>query len=127
MCKHFLLLVLLIVAATPAIGAEIVFHGKPLKRVDADFEHTKQVEVANDESLDCLIIIDSGEFYWASREFRPLVYRHSGVFHMFIDPFGGGYIKIYGKEKFNGSALAGAYVEHLSLGLSSINYNGNPK
>jgi hypothetical protein len=41
-----------------------------------------------------LIVKRGGQYFWASREDRQLVQIESGVFDLYIDPRGGGYVKV---------------------------------
>lgn len=56
---------------------------------------TRRVLSASERQQNAVLIVKRGdEYFWASREDRPLVHVLSGVFHLFIEPSGGGYVKV---------------------------------
>ncbi len=70
------------------------------------------------------------EYIWASREQRQLIHYESGVFHYFVNPQGGGYIKVYDQNTLPDSMRDPTkprivYLEHLSLWLQTTTYWGS--
>lgn len=63
-----------------------------------------------------LIVERDGKYYWASREERQLYHTRSGIYRLFIDLRGGGYVKVDG--------TSGEYYEHLPVLLGPITYWG---
>lgn len=63
-----------------------------------------------------LIVERDGKYYWASREGRELYHTRSGIFRLFIDLRGGGYVKV--------DETSGEYYEHLPMLLGPITYWG---
>jgi hypothetical protein len=66
-----------------------------------------------------LIVERDGQYYWSSREGRPLYHTRSGIYRLFIDLRGGGYVKLDG--------TSGEYYEHLTMGLGPITYWGQAR
>ncbi len=60
-----------------------------------------------------------GQYYWASRQDKSLLYSQSGEFHNFVEPGGNGYIRVLIAE---GKTY---YMEHLTLALKNITYWGS--
>lgn len=77
-----------------------------------------------------LLIVKRGDrYYWASREDRELVRIQSGVFNLYIDPRGGGYVKVLDQRfmapdyLYEGAPIQ--YYEHLTMGLGTFTYWGD--
>lgn len=74
------------------------------------------------------IVKRGNRYFWTTRENRALVHVESGAYHHFIDPQGGGYVKVYDSRH----PLAGGeedppiqFFEHVSLHLGTLTYWGN--
>lgn len=68
-----------------------------------------------------VIVERDGRYYWKSRENRELTRVGSGSqYTYFIDPRGGGYVKVVSQ----GAVTGAQYFEHLSLGLATLTYWG---
>ena len=114
---------LLIALSIPIIlSAEplTVIIGTPFLKATNSINGSDQVNIGGNEANQyALSIIRHNDSYlWASRENKKLLYSRSGVFHNFIAP-GSGYIRVTESDK------GCIYMEHLTLGLSSITYWGS--
>jgi hypothetical protein len=81
-------------------------------------------------NLGCVISEIDGEYYWASRENRPLVRLVSGAFVTYLAADGSGYVRTISPGlKAAASSMSQTeatfdYVEHLLVGLRSVTYYG---
>ena len=104
-----------------AYGQDIVFVGLPVVKNTASHEKSENETLDNKGQLTYKLTIlrEGGQYYWNSRDNKPLEYKQNGPFHYFYEPLGGSYIKIMQAEK--GKYL---YMEHLSLGFNAVTYWG---
>lgn len=108
----------------------VVLDGVPSVRVDSDGAQAKLTTLKEAERAKArvLIVRSEGKYWWATRENRELIHRESGVHHYFIDPRGGGYVKVYDPfalpESLRGPGDKVLFYEHVSLGLMTITYWG---
>ena len=88
MIRVFLFVTLLPFAAK----AETVIDAIPNSRVVAtpDAAQRDILSASRQQESRLIIVKNQGNYYWATRESTPLVYNKSGIFHLFIDPKGGG-------------------------------------
>lgn len=133
------LLVLMSVTLTGARQAEmVVFVGHPKAKIQvprfsfiADGIDIPVEKISDEKALEfaCLIIKKGDTYYWKSRENRKLIAEtDSGIYFNFKLPGRPDYVRIvrpHNRELV--SSLTGVpfdYVEHLTVGLKSINYYG---
>ena len=131
MLRHAALILIASGLVTPvAAQSHLVLSGEPTSKVEAGPISADRTTLSTtDRTRFGITITEShGEFYWASRENRPLVHLTSGIYHIFIDPTGGGYIKVLDQRglgpdyPFSGPPVQ--YLEFLTLGLLTITYWG---
>ncbi len=125
---------LVALACLSAVGAMaqsgIVLDGVPAVRVDSDGTQTKltMLKGADRTKSRVLIVQAEGRYWWATRENRELFHHESGVYHYFIDPLGGGYVKVEDPflipESLREPSPKVRFYEHVSLGLTTITYWG---
>ena len=106
---------------------ETVISGLPTIKVvssaDGTFSHTLSDSESQKNGL--LITKKNGEYYWESRGNRKLIHTRSGAFDLFIDPKGGGYIKVVDQKFLMEKDTKGViYFEHMSLLMGTITYWG---
>ena len=80
--------------AAPSSAADIVFHGKPIKKVTSTFEDTKAEALSDQASTEfaVTVISEGGKFFLASRENKPLNKSESGSYITFHAIDGSGYV-----------------------------------
>ena len=112
---------------------EMVFRGRPGVKVQEDGLQRSANALTPREAAgyDCVISRIGDDYYWATRENRPLI-RHEGPGYItYVAPDGAGYVKILRPEmksvvsKVKATEAAFDYVEHMPIGLSSITYFGS--
>lgn len=135
---HYLSLVLLTLslslssATSSTQEAVTVFIGIPTHKVsEGGIERTPEIlPREKGVAARCVISKIGNDYYWASRDNVKLLRRESGSFVTFVGESKGGYVKIiYPKEKKAAALLSETeqtfdYVEHLTIGLRSVNYWG---
>jgi hypothetical protein len=129
------LALMLVLLCQPVYSQSVVteFAGVPsIKISEAGIERvpapiTRQ-EAAN---LHCVISRIGEDYYWASRENKPMVRLDTGgSFITFVAIDGAGYVRITKPEDKKMAALLSEtearfdYVEHLLIGLRSVTYYG---
>ncbi|MCG3110855.1 MAG: hypothetical protein MCM46_03420 [Candidatus Manganitrophus sp. SB1] len=116
----FVLLLLSFFSVRPAAAKTLILSGAPDIQTKSTVEESVRIEMDSVKKKNHRVIIikDGDEFYWESREKRKLIRSIQGPFTLFIDPTGGGYIKVAPSE---GKMI---YMEHLSQGLNTFTYWG---
>ncbi len=116
----FILFALLFFSIRPAAAKTFILSGLPDIQIKSTVEESVRIEMDSVKKKNHRVIIvkDGDEYYWESRERRKLIRSTQGPFTLFIDPTGGGYIKVAPAE---GKMI---YMEHLSQGLSTFTYWG---
>lgn len=132
--KRILLLIVMLAVAKPLFAqAETVFKGRPSLRISTNGIEQPALEKLSREKVeqyDCAISKIGDEYYWASRENRPMVRIDAGAYVLFLAREGAGYVRIVKPELKEAAALVDPaaqkydYVEHLLLHLGSITYYG---
>ncbi|MDE3261226.1 MAG: hypothetical protein OYL41_04485 [Acidobacteriota bacterium] len=132
-----LLAVLLLAPVVPVEGqtARVVLDALPDSRVAANQDFAER-EILNRSARDDnrITVVWDGEAYrWATRENRELIYRGGGLFgahHAFVDPEGGGWIKVTDQRDFpellrldDGPNIQ--FYESASTGLTVLTYWGS--
>lgn len=116
----FALLFLSLFSVQPAAAKTLILSGLPDIQTKSTVEESVRIEMDSVKKKNHRVIIvkDGDKYYWESRERRELIRSTQGPFTLFIDPTGGGYIKVASAE---GKLV---YMEHLSQGLSTFTYWG---
>ena len=116
------------VAAQPILSAgSIVFSGTPKMKVSTDGTQASTEKISGKKASEfrCTISKIGDKYYWTTRENLEMIPSASGIYITFMASNGAGYVKIVNPE-FREFELSGHhYVEHLILGLSTINYYGS--
>ncbi len=120
---------LVFVLASPGL-AQTVLSARPTVKVESNAASTQRFQLsdAEQEEFRVVITIRDGRYYWISREGRELIHHRSGAFHYFIDPTGGGFVKVFDTgflpESLRDPGPRVQYLEHVTLGLETITYWG---
>ena len=127
-----LILTIFFTSLAPTQQAVIVFSGQPTHKVsEGGIERLpEKLERAKANEFQCVIVKKDGKYYWQSRENKEMRKMESGAFIHFIAP-SSGYVKFI-KPAFKSAASLMSpteakfnYIEHLSIGLRSVNYWGD--
>ena len=118
--------------AGSASADEVVLSGQASVRVfSSDAETERTVLSAAESSKAPLLIMKTsdGGYVWSSREGRRLAHVESGAYHYFIDPRGGGFVKILDQAVLPEFLRTGEarvqWFETISTELSTITYWGS--
>lgn len=86
----------MLLVASPAF-AQVVLDAKPTVKVESSEGGTSRLTPSEPDRTRYRVTITrrDGRYFWTSREDRELVDHASGAFHYFIEPRGGGYIKVF--------------------------------
>jgi len=101
-----------------------VFSGCPQIKYEVTQEKAERTKIENRKAIEltCTVVRIGDEYHWKSRENRKMVmsYTPGAGTCYFIDPAGGGFIKVTqeGKGKIK-------YMEQIGLGLASVIYFGD--
>ncbi len=126
----FIGLLFFVFQTTPGAAQNIVIDGTPSKKasVDANEARLDALDATQSNDFRMRIIKKDGQYLWASRGNKPLTHVVSGVFHIFFDTTGGGYVKIIDwgplppSMKENNTGVS--YFEFISSGMKTITYFG---
>jgi hypothetical protein len=112
--------VLILSFTDPVFAKNLVLHGVPLVQTKSSMEDSINITLDNVQKKNHQVIItkEGDQYFWETRDHKKLLRTAEGEFDLFIDPKGGGYIKI---TKSNGKFI---YMEHLSQGLKTFTYWG---
>jgi len=119
----------ILLVASP-VFAQIVLDAKPTVKVESGEGATSRFVLSESDRTKAhvTIIRRGGRYFWTSREDRELLHHTSGAFHYFIEPRGGGYIKVFDTnmlpESMRDAGPRFRYMEHLTLWLVTITYWG---
>lgn len=103
--------------------ADVVIDAIPRSRVDATPENANREVFSASKRQESRLIITKvdGQYYWATRENTPMTYTTSGIFHLFIDPKGGGYVEVADTHSlpsaFREKGARFQYKEHVRSGM----------
>ena len=117
------ILVVVLVLATLGAGYAdtVVFEGVPVMKTTSSLKSTVSEPLKDDDQIAYgLVITKKGKnYFWSSRGDKKLIYTRTELFHYFLDPEEGGYIKITTAEdnKY-------IYIEHFTRGLLTMTYWG---
>ena len=122
MIKHIIALVILLLLPVVCVAQQelVVLNGTP------NIQNKSSLEVSGNFSLtefqqaeSRLIITKKGQkYYWTTRQNRELIKHESGIYTIFMESNGAGYVKAMK------SADKVLYMEHMGLGLETITYWG---
>ena len=133
-----LLAVLVLMAPTPGPEYRAVFEGYPVRKVfvSQDSGHPSAMNGKESAEYASRIVVDTeGNYFWETREMKPMVRARSGAFTVFTAEQG--YVKTYRSQSVKSSTaplmkvVTGIdqydYVEHVVLPGTggSVNYFGN--
>jgi hypothetical protein len=128
----FFLLLAVSIGANAAAQSITVFAGIPSVKISEGGterlpETLTRLQAAN---IHCVISKIGDDYFWASRENKPLVLIEGVAFNTFVAADGSGYIRVtIPAMKKTAAVMSGAeaefdYVEHLLIGLRSVTYYG---
>lgn len=109
----------------------MVFNAFPTSRVvSTSTETSRELLTANQTNENRLQITKIGtNYFWTTRNNRPLTHSTSGDFHIFTDRNGAGYIKIFEPtlypKSLTGSKQGYQYLEHVHTLLGTVTYWGS--
>lgn len=121
MKKITLSLLLICVFIGPSSAADtVVLNGTPLIQAKGNVELSENVSLSESQQNEYRLIITKNDknYYWATRENRPLIKKQSGEISIFVEPGGTGYIRV---SEQDGRIL---YLEHMAYGFKTISYWG---
>lgn len=129
------ILLMLSLSADPSAQSQTVFAGVPSMKISEGGTERLPVTLTRLQAANvhCVISKIGDDYYWASRENKPLVLIEGTAFNTFVAADGSGYIRvILPHMKKSASLMGGAeaafdYVEHLLIGLSSVTYYGETR
>jgi hypothetical protein len=112
---------------------QTVFHGRPAVRIQEDGVQRSVNALAAQEAagFECVVSRIGDAYYWASRENRPMIRNEGPGYVTYVSPDGSGYVKILKPEMksvvsmLKPTEAAFDYLEHMSLGLSTMTYFGS--
>jgi len=104
------------------LQTRVVISSLPSIKIETDENGSTKTKLSAEQASKNLITIikAGGSYFWATRQYRPLIRNDSGLYTTFVCPKGGGYIKI---EK----TLDGKFkvMEHVTIGMVTITYFGD--
>lgn len=122
--KRICILSLIFIACIPvACFAEqeiVVLKGTPIIQNKSSFEDSGNLQLSESQQAESKLIITKRgtKYYWTSRQDRELTRHESGVYSIFLETKGAGYVKtMMSDDKV-------LYMEHMGLGLETITYWG---
>ncbi len=98
----------------------VVLKGTPIVQNKSSVEESGNFQLSESQQAESrLIITRKGQkYYWTSRQDRELARHESGIYTIFLETKGAGYVKAMK------SADKVLYMEHMGLGLETITYWG---
>jgi hypothetical protein len=108
----------------------VVLQGRPTTKIESAEDLTVRTELPAAErgGLAVRIVRKGGRYYWASRENQELVRRVSGAFHYYVDPAGGGYVRVFDTstlaESLRPDGPRFQYMEHVPLFKGTVTFFG---
>lgn len=100
--------------------AVVVIKGTPITQNKSSVEVSVNFQLSESQQAESrLIITRKGQkYYWTSRQDRELTKHDSGIYTIFLETKGAGYVKAMK------SADKVLYMEHMGRGLETITYWG---
>lgn len=134
MRTNSLVIVLLLLGSARSVIAQdtperVVLRATPTSMSQASADSAAGGVLTDGADAMLLIVKRGRQYFWASREDRQLVRTESGVFDLYIDLQGGGYVKVLDQRfmapdyLFEGAPIQ--YYEHLTAGLGTFTYWGD--
>ena len=129
----FFIIFILLLLTSPLLSQPVVLDAKPTVMIASDANSTTRSVLSkpDQDKFRVRIAKKGNQYIWVSRENAVLVHKLSGVVHYFIDPTGGGYVKVldtFKIPKFPKSTRTPGpryeYMEHVGLLLGTITYWG---
>lgn len=113
--------VFLLLSIRPVSAKTLALSGIPDIQTKSTMDETIRIEVdsVKKKGLRVVIVKEGDQYYWETRDRRKLTRTTQGNMILFLDPTGGGYIKVAPTP--DGKAI---YMEHLSQGLETFTYWG---
>lgn len=121
MIKHLITLAILLLLPVVCVAQELVaLKGTPIIQNKSSVNESGNFPLTESQQNESrLIITKKGQkYYWTSRQDRELTKHESGVYTIFFETKGAGYVKVMKSEE---KVL---YMEHMGLGLETITYWG---
>lgn len=122
---------MLVMLCSSSAADQVVIAAVPETKVTSSSASTERHRLAESDRTKSLLVIQKTAhgYRWATRDNRELLMTKSGSFAYFIDPSGGGYVKVATAKGAaplldNSCGDGFAYFEHLSLGVVTITYFG---
>lgn len=123
-------LAVLLLVPSAVTAATVVLDGSPSIRVDSDATQTRRRELTGTDRAKARVRIErvGDKYFWVTRGDRELIHHEGGIYHYFIDPLGGGYVKVVdwhdvpAADRPKGPRYS--FYEHVSLGEGTITYWG---
>lgn len=120
------LITCLFAGAASGIDEAVVFSGQPTVQYQVDINKSQRTRLSPDDSTrNVLVIVKIGEDYvWKTRGNRRMIHiiPEAGDAHYFIDPEGGGYVKIMARP--DGTYI---YLEQVGMDMTSFIYFGSAR
>lgn len=103
-----------------AISEIVVFKGIPVVQNKSSVEESVNFQLSDSQQSESRSIITrkGQKYFWTSRQDRELTRHESGIYTIFLETRGAGYVKVMR------SADKVLYMEHMGLGLETITYWG---
>jgi len=122
MIKQISALVILLLTPAICIAQQeiVVLKGTPIIQNKSSVEESGNFPLTESQQAESrLIITKKGQkYYWTTRQDRELTKHESGMYTIFLETKGAGYVKAMK------TADKVIYMEHLSIGLETITYWG---
>lgn len=98
----------------------VVIKGTPIIQNKSSVEESVNFQLSESQQAESRLIITrkGHKYYWTSRQDRELAKHESGIYTIFLETKGAGYVKAMK------SADKVLYMEHMGLGLETITYWG---
>ncbi len=120
--RKFLVVIGLLLWFVPFAEAKtLILSGLPDIQTKSSIEESVRIEVDSVRKKDLRVVItkEGDQYYWESRDRKKLIRSTQGRFTLFIDPTGGGYVKVGPTD--DGKVI---YMEHLNQGWTTFTYWG---
>ena len=126
---------LLLTGSLSAQDYRVVFEGRPVAKVEANFEEVQRTELRADKAFEYAVRIvqRQGRYYWASREMKRLIRHEAGAYITYVAIDGTGYVRTFipmmlamrDQLSLEQQSREIGYTEHLLTQFASITYFGN--
>ena len=112
------------------LADSFVLSGLPTVQVTSSSDSTFSTILSTSKQQEYRVLIAKRgtDYIWVTRDNRRLIHTESGAFHLFTDPLGGGYVKVFDQTSLPGSfrdpRARFLYLEHMSMWLTTTTYWG---